>query len=294
MPTLHLLITLLVVVVWGINFLFVKVGLTEIQPLLLCTLRFLLAGLPIVFIKPPAVPFKLVAAYGLVMFALQFGLVFTGMQVGMTAGMASLIMQVQVFFSMFFAMAFLGEKPTAPQVVGALVSFTGIGLVAFHFDSNVSFLGFVLILGAATTWGVGNLITKQIRSKDLVSVVVWGSFVAFFPMLLLALVFEGPSSFVSAYEHVTWHGVTALLYIVVVSTWLGYGLWNWLLTRYPVAEVVPFTLLIPVVGLLSSVWFLGEPFQSWKLVAGLLVIGGLCINILSTRYFMIKVQAEGV
>ncbi len=293
MPITHILLAFLVVVVWGVNFLFVKIGLEEISPLLLCAMRFLMASVPAVFfIKPPSVPFKIIVTYGLVMFALQFSLLFMGMKAGMPAGMASLLMQVQVFFSIFFAVIFLGEQPVGGQIIGALVSFMGIGLVAVHFDNHVSLAGFLLILASAATWGVGNLITKKIKTTNLISVVVWGSFAACAPMFILALIFEGPSSFVTTYQHITWRGFGALLYIVYVSTWVGYGVWNWLISRYPVGVIVPYTLLVPVVGMVSSVFFLGEPFQSWKLIACLLVIGGLGINIISSRYFMVKIQPK--
>lgn len=293
MPISHVMLVLLVVLIWGVNFIFVKLGLDEISPLLLCALRFLLASVPaVLFIKPPKVPFKIIAAYGLVMFALQFSLLFLAMQVGMTPGMASLIMQVQVFFSIFFAVIFLGEQPKGGQIVGALISFIGIGLVALHFDNHVSLGGFLLILAAAATWGIGNLITKKIKTKNLMSVVVWSSFIACLPMFIIAYIFEGPSSFSWTYQHISWKGFGALAYIVYVSTWVGYGIWNWLISHYPVGIIVPFTLLVPVVGMMSSVLYLGEPFQMWKLVAGLFVICGLCINIISSRYFVSKIQPE--
>lgn len=291
MPFSHLLLALLVVFVWGINFIFVKLSLEEFSPLLLCAVRFLLASVPAVFfIKPPAVPFKIIAGYGLIMFALQFALLFIGLRVGMTPGVASLLMQVQVFFSMFFAIIFLGEQPQIGQIIGALIAFIGIGVVALHFDHNVSLMGFLCILAAAASWGIGNLITKKIHSVNLIAVIVWSSFVACLPMFILSLVFEGPESFVTAYEHMTWKGILSVLYIVYISTWVGYGVWNWLISRYPVGMVVPFTLLVPVVGILSSVLILGEPFYLWKLVAGLLVISGLCINLLTTRLFVAKTQ----
>ncbi len=293
MPFSHLLLALLVMVIWGVNFIFVKLGLDEMSPLLLCALRFLLASVPAVFfIKPPEVPFKIIAAYGLIMFALQFALLFIGMRVGMTPGMASLLMQVQVFFSIFFAIIVLGEKPGMGQMIGALVSFSGIALVALHFDAHVSLLGFLFIMAAAATWGIGNLITKKIKSTNFIAVIVWGSFIACLPMFLLSLLFEGQDSFAYTYEHLSWKGCAALLYIVYVSTWIGYGAWNWLISRYPVGVIVPFTLLVPVFGILSSILILGEPFQLWKLVAGLLVISGLCINILSSRWLTEKAIAK--
>jgi O-acetylserine/cysteine efflux transporter len=56
--------------------------------------------------------------------------------------------------------------------------------------------------------------------------------------------------------------------------------------------IVPFTLLVPIVGILSSVVVFDEPFQSWKCAACLLVLGGLCINILSTRYLNLKAAVK--
>jgi O-acetylserine/cysteine efflux transporter len=289
MPLSHLLLAILVVFIWGINFLFVKLGLEEISPLLLCAVRFIMASIPaIFFIKRPAMPFKTVIAYGLIMFALQFSLLFIGMRTGMTPGMASLIMQVQVFFSLFFAAVLLGEIPYSWQILGALVSFMGIGVVAMHFDQHISLLGFTCILAAAAAWGFGNLITKKASNVNMIALVVWGSFVAAAPMLLLSLIFEGPGSIVFTYHHLTWLGVTSVLYIVYASTWIGYGAWNWLLSRYPISVIVPFTLLVPIVGIMSSVLVLGEHLQSWKLLAGLLVISGLCINLLGARFFIKK------
>lgn len=293
MPIRHLLLVLVVIFVWGINFVFVKLGLEEVSPLLLCAARFLLASVPaIFFVKRPAVPLSLIAAYGLFMFGIQFSLVFTGMHVGMTPGMASLIMQVQVFFSMFFAAFALGERPQMTQIVGALVAFCGIGLVALHFDHHISLVGFLCILGAAATWGVGNLLAKKMKASDLIAVVIWSSFIICLPMFLVAWLVEGPERFISSYQNITWKGIGSLCYIVYLSTWVGYGVWNWLLGKYPVNMIVPFTLLIPVVGIVSSVFMFGEPFQLWKLIACLLVIAGLCINLLSARFMRLRVEAE--
>jgi len=281
MPIAHLFLVLLVVIIWGCNFVFIKFGLNEMHPLLLCAARFLLAFFPaIFFMKRPAIPFKIIIYYGLFTFALQFSLLFWGMHVGIAPGLASLLMQVQVFFSIFFAILFLGETPTRWQVLGALVSFVGIGLVAIHLDNHLSLLGFVLIMAAAASWGFGNLITKKITKINMLALVVWGSFVAFFPLLLLSLLLEGTDSIVYSFHHLSGLGIFSVIYIAYGSTWIGYGIWNWLLSQHSVAAVAPFTLLVPIVGILSSAFILGEPLQSWKLIAGLLVMTGLCVNLL--------------
>lgn len=284
MPISHLCLALLIVVIWGLNFIFIKLALNEIQPFLLCALRFLLASVPLVFfVKLPKIPFKMVALYGLVTFALQFGLLFTGMHVGMPPGMTSLLLQVQVFFSMFIAAFLFREFPSPSQVVGAVVSFSGIIVVMMHADHSISLLGFFLIMAAAAAWGAGNLLVKGFQKINMIPVLAFGNLVAFFPMLLLSLIVEGPGSMLSVYQHISWPGILSVCYIVFASTWIGYGVWNWLLSQHPVSAVVPFTLLVPIVGMLSSVLIFHESLQAWKILAAGLVISGLCINLLGAR-----------
>jgi O-acetylserine/cysteine efflux transporter len=284
MSVKHMFLALLVVAIWGCNFIFIKFSVAEISPLFLCALRFFLASIPaIFFIKPPAAPVKLIIFYGLLMFGLQFALLFMGMKAGMTPGLASLLAQVQIFFSILFAAMLFDEFPTLLQVVGAVVSFAGIGLVAMHLDGSVTLLGFILIIAASISWGLGNLITKKLGNVNMIALVVWGSFVACFPLLLSSLIFEGPQNIYHSLSHITWLGMGSVFYIVYLSTWVGYGVWNKLISHYPIATVVPFTLLVPVFGLLSSAIILGEPLQSWKIVAALLVLAGLGINIFGAR-----------
>lgn len=281
----HIILAVIVAAIWGCNFILVKIGVQEMPPLLLCALRFFFASVPAVFfIRRPAAPFKIVALYGLVMFALQFSLIFTSLSVGMTAGMASLIMQTQVFFSIFFAMVFLGERLAGRQILGALVAFAGIFLVAMHLDSNMTLSGFLLVISGAIVWGIGNLITKKIRTVNILALIAWGSLTACLPLLFASFLIEGREKIVYSLQHFSWLTVISLTYIVFASTWVGYGLWNSLLNRYPVTTVVPFTLLIPIFGILSSVLILGESIETWKIIASVLVIMGLCINLLGSRF----------
>ncbi|SRR5579883_440023 len=294
MPIKHIILALIVAVVWGCNFIFVKLGVQEIPPLFLCALRFFLASVPaIFFVKWPSASFKMVASYGVVMFGLQFSFIFTSLSVGMTAGMASLLSQVQIFFSIFFAAIFLGERPTIWQIFGAIVAFTGIILVVMHLgNSSMTLPGFLLVIAAAISWGLGNLITKKMSCSNMIAVVVWGSFISCFPLLLVSCLIEGPEKILFSLHHFSWIAAISLAYIVYISTWVGYGLWNWLINHHPVASVVPFTLLVPIVGIVSSVFIMGEALQTWKLIASALVIAGLCINIVGPRLLKKKIKIK--
>ncbi len=284
MPISHILLAVAVAAIWGFNFIAVKFALIDFNPLFLCAFRFFLASIPAVFfIKRPAAPFKWIILYGLIVFGLQFSFVFLGIKVGMPAGLASILMQTQVFFSLFFAMLFLAEFPKIWQIVGAIVSFSGIGLVGLHLDQSTTLAGFLCILAAASSWGIGNLITKRIGRVNMMSLVVWGSFTAFFPLLITSFAIEGSASIVHSLTHFTWKSMSSVCFIAYISTWMGYGIWNWLISRHPVTVVVPFSLLIPVFGMLCAVIILHEPYQVWKLISGILVVSGLCINLLGPR-----------
>ncbi|MFZ2405995.1 MAG: EamA family transporter [Methylobacter sp.] len=280
----HIALAIMVVAIWGFNFVVIKVGLKEIPPILLCALRFFLAAFPAVFfIKRPAAPLRMVVVFGLVMFSLQFALLFSGMHAGTTAGLASLLLQVQVFFTVLLAVVFLAEKPSVWQIVGALVSFSGIGLVAANIGGEVSAYGLILILAAAVSWGVGSLISKKIGKVDMLALVVWASFVAWPPLLVLSFFLEQGSWNVEVISHISWLTIGAIGYMVYPVTLLGFAAWSWLFSRYPAATVAPFTLLVPIFGFGTSTLVLGEPLLYWKINAAMLVVAGLCINLFGSR-----------
>jgi O-acetylserine/cysteine efflux transporter len=285
MQIFHLLAALSVVAIWGFNFVVIKVGLQEIPPILLCALRFALAAVPAVFfIQRPAAPWHKIVQYGLVQFALQFALLFGGMQLGMSAGLASLALQVHVFVTIGLAVVLLHERPSRFQIIGACMAFAGMGVVALHVGGEVSVMGLVCVLLAAASWGVGNLMSKQIGKVDMLGLVVWGSLTAPVPLLALSLMVEGPDRIVHSLTHLSWLGIASIAYIVYPTTLFGFAVWSWLLSRYPAASVAPLTLLVPVVGMVSSALVLGEPLHNWKLMAAALVIAGLCVNVLGPRW----------
>jgi len=283
MPLPHLILILLVITVWGFNFIAIKLALVELPPILLCALCFFLTSVPaIFFVKRPKVPFIKVLSYGLVMFALQFTLVFMGMFAGVTPGLASLLLQVHVFFSTLLALLFFQEKIHVSQIIGGLLAFLGIGLIGMNLETSSTTLGFTLIVAAAAAWGAGNVISKKMGKVDVLSLVIWGSFIAWPPLLLLSLFTEGTGPFYNL-SHLTLVPAASALYIAYLSTLFCYGVWSWMLHRYPLSTVAPFTLAVPILAMLSSVLVFNEPLQSWKIAAGILVLTGLCVNLLGSR-----------
>ena len=284
MRTRHLALMLLVVTIWGTNFLFAQVALRSVPPLTLTALRFILASLPaIFFIRRPAIPVATLLLYGLANFALQFGLVFSGMKAGVPAGLASLVLQVQVFFTMGLSMWAFGERPLAWRWVGAVVAFAGIGIVGLHARGDVNPVGVGFLLLGALAWSVGNLTVKRAGDVNALALVIWGSAVSAVPLVGLSLLVEGPAAWQGLARAPSLALVGSVAYIVYISTLVGYSLWAKLLRTYSPSVVVPFTLLVPIVALLGSVVVLGEGLPPWKLGAAALVLAGVALNVLGGR-----------
>lgn len=275
-----LLLALVVIIVWGLNFVVIKVGLHDMPPMLLGALRFLLAAFPaVLFIKRPQIPLRWMLAYGLTISLGQFAFLFSAMSVGMPAGLASLVLQSQAFFTLLFAVLFLGERFRLANLFGLLVAAGGLLLIGSQGNGLMTLAGFLLTLCAAAMWALGNIVTRKLGKVNLVGLVVWGSLIPPLPFFALSWLLEGPEVIESALRGFTFDTLLVLVYLAFGATILGYGLWSRLLSRYPASQVAPFSLLVPVVGLTSSALLLDERLSSLQLVGALLVLLGLLLNV---------------
>ena len=279
-----LLLALLVIVVWGMNFVVIKVGLHGMPPMLMGALRFLLAAFPaILFVRRPQVPLRWMLAYGMTISLGQFAFLFYAMYVGMPAGLASLVLQSQAFFTLFFAALFLGERLRGSNLFGLLVAASGLVLIGLQGGQAMTLAGFALTIAAASMWALGNVVTRKLGKVNLVGLVVWGSLIPPLPFLALSLWLEGPELISQSLRTLGLDSMLVLAYLAFGATILGYGLWSRLLSRYPASQVAPFSLLVPVVGISSSALLLGERLGALQMVGAALVMAGLLINVWGGR-----------
>lgn len=270
---------LLVVAIWGSNFVVIRIGLNDLPPVLFTALRFLFAAFPLVlFVSRPGIAWRLVAAYGLFQFAFQFGLLFSGIHFGFSPGLASLVIQLQAFFTIGLAILLLNERPRRLQWAGAAAAFCGMCVVALHLDAKPTIIGFVLIVLGAVCWSVANILTKKMGTVNALSLVAWGSMIAWPPLLLASYVLEGPAAWAAAVERFDFTAAAAVLFQSYPNTILGFGIWSILMRKYATATIAPYTLLVPVTGMLTAALVLDEPLHWWKLCAGFLVLCGLALN----------------
>jgi len=281
LPLRHFLLALAVVAVWGTNFVVIRVALDHLPPLLFATLRFTLVLLPMAFfVKRPKVPWTNLAAYGVLIGAGQFGLLFVAMKGHISPGLASLVVQTQVFFTIGMAMKISGEKVQPFQIAALLLAASGIVLIAAHGGGAATPLGVALVLGAAASWAGGNIVARQAGTVNMLAYVVWASLFSIPPLFLMSLWLEGWDAMVAGVTHadaLTWGAVA---WQAVGNTMFGYAAWGWLLARHPAATVTPMALLVPVFGMGASAILLHESLPGWKLLAAVLVLAGLAVNML--------------
>jgi len=276
----HQLLAFLVAFIWGTNFVFIKYGLEELPPFLFATLRFLLVAIPFVFFLPkPKVSWGLIAAYGVFIGFGQFGLMFFAMQNDISPGLASLAIQMQVFFSILLAIIFFKESVVRIQWLALLISFAGIGIIASNVGGQTTLFGLVLILTAAMSWSFGNMTVKKAGNVNIIAFLAYSSLFAVPILAAMSLYFEGWSLIATSLQSASITSVYVVLWQTIGNTLIGYGLWNFLLSRYSASIVTPWALLVPISGMAASSILLAEPMPLWKLIATFLVLSGLGINI---------------
>jgi O-acetylserine/cysteine efflux transporter len=284
MPLWHVALAVLVVGIWGTNFVVIHVGLTHFGPFTFATLRSLLASLPLLlFVPRPKIALGMLVTYGLAIGVGQTGVMLYALNGHISPGLASLLIQTQAFFTIGLAVLISGERIRAGNLVALLLCTAGVVLIGVNIGGGADFAGILLVLAAAFAWGVGNIVAKRAGAIDMLALVAWSNLVAVPPLLGAALLFEGTGAIqanISQAGAIAW---ATVLWQAVGNALFGYAAWNWLLARHPAAQVAPMGLLVPIFGMSTSAWLLAEPMPPWKLVAAALVLAGLAVNLTTGR-----------
>jgi O-acetylserine/cysteine efflux transporter len=295
----HFVLGLLVMAIWGFNFVVLKVALIGVPPLLLTAIRFTLSCLPVLFLtRPKGMTWKALLIVGLTSFLGQYVFLFVAMGKGMPAGLSSVTLQLQVFVTILFSILLLGERPKLKQYLGGAIALAGLVTIAATVGrgSSIPAIAMVFIVIAACTWAYGNFTVKKAGPDagfGTLAGVCWASIVPPLPALVLSLIFEGPIRIHDAFAQVQPITIAAVVYTVVLSTWLGFIIWGKLLSSYPAGTAAPFALLVPVFGGLSSYFMLGETLTPPRLIGSALIFSGLVIILLPWDRLFSAIRHKG-
>lgn len=280
MPLRDLLLGLSIVVIWALNIIVIKWGVTELPPLLLTTLRFILVAALLVPFHPVArrhLPFLLLlsATFG----TLHFALLFIGLGQA-EAGTGALLVQMGTPFATLLAVLFLGERLSVKRVVGLALSFGGVVVLAGG-PSLPSALPMTLLLLSAFGWAVSQLLIKMGPKIPPLALAGWTALLAVPQVAIGSWWFENGQ--MSAMATAGWFGWGAVFYTAVMSSIVAYGIWYGLLRRHPVSRLAPLSLMVPMGAVVLGIVLLGESLNVHVLIGGVMVIAGVALIVIRFR-----------
>ncbi len=280
MPLRDSLRATLVATIWGANFVVIDEGMRGFPPFLLLSVRFMVVLLPLVFIVPRPAPWATILRIGVFMSLGQFVLLYLALHLGMPAGLASLVVQAQVIASIGISRLVLKEHPSRRQLVGVAIGLIGLAVLVLGRAGGAPLLPLLLVLAACLSWSVGNVLTRRAQIVSGLGLTVWSGIMVPLPALALALLVDGPHAVGHAVSHIDVLTVASTLYTALGSSLFGYGVWNSLLSRYPVGAVVPFALLVPPAGITTAWIVLGQRPGLSEVVGGAILLAGIAVTTL--------------
>jgi O-acetylserine/cysteine efflux transporter len=279
MRPLHIFYALLVPLVWGGNFIAAKFGLAHFPPIFLTALRFIFtAAMLLPFVKRPTREQMISIGKLSVLNSLHFSLPYIAMAMGLSIASTAITTQLGVPFSCLIGALFLNDKLGPWRIGGMAVAFGGMLVVFGAPEIESHELAWLCALGAAFFWGTSNIVIKNVKTAGMMQLLAWASLFTAPQLLLVALLLE-PGSFQSLHN-IPLNAALGLVYTVLGSTIVAYGLWNYLLRNHPVSRVTPYSLLTPIIGSIFGKLFFSENLSVEILIGGAIVIAGVAILVI--------------
>lgn len=276
MKPVDFLMGVTVAVTWGMGLTFAKVGMDQFPPIMLIALRFAVTALALVwFVKPPLGMMRRIFLVSFVIGTVQYSLTFTGLN-GLDVSLAAIIIQMEVPFATLMAVIFLGDRMGRWRIAGMAVAISGVVLIAGQPSEQNDLMPFFLVLGGSITWAYGNILVKKLgNSLGGFQLIAWVAVFTAPQLFLTSLLLEdGQMEALANADIVGWGTV---LYLGLIMTAFGYGLWFHLIAHNPVSHVMPFLLLLPVAAGAGGILLLGESPTSPTLGGAALVLAGVAL-----------------
>lgn len=278
---LDLLIALSVPMIWGLGFVFAKGAIAHFPPILLIALRFTVTALALVwFVRAPVSLFRQIFVIALVSATIQYSMTFTALRY-LDASTAGLVVQLETPLLVLMGWLVLGDRPSLRKLIGIAISFAGVVLMTGDAKLQAAWQWLVLFVLGLVIWSFGQILVRKLGDVGGFTLVAWVSAFAAPQLFLASWVLERDQ--IEAILAADWRIWGTVVYLGLVMTALGYGLWYHLLGRYPVSQVGPFLLLIPVATLAGGVLLLGERASVEVLLGGAVIIAGVGFILVERR-----------
>ncbi|MHB8232185.1 MAG: DMT family transporter [bacterium] len=259
----------------GSAFSVIKMGDIYASPLMFAAIRFILAGLLLVFIVGIArMPhprhlseWLAVAIIGLFQTTGLFAAIFLSLRT-ITAGESSILIFVSPLLVVLFG-TFIGARYRCLQWIGIVIGFIGIAItIGFHPYYRV---GVWIALAGAVSWAIGILLVKRWSFLNIWVLNAYQMLIGGVVLLAISETFGHP--------HVVFNVSFALivLWLAVMSSILQFGIWFYVLQKNDPGKVSSFLFLAPLFGVLSGLILLREPVTLEIIIGGIFIFAGIIL-----------------
>lgn len=258
-----LLLIMSVMAIWGFNFSMIKLGVSELDPLLIAAARFLFATFPVIFfIRRPNVRWRYLVGYGFVFGTGIWGMASCAITFGLSSGMASVLLQTDVLTTVLVGVLLYKEVISPRMATGIIVAVIGLFISIFYTNGNVTWSGVMFIMISAVCWPLAGVIIRQSGTRAAFAFNIWGMLFAPVPLIALSLIVNGWEGIVSTYLHWNQNAWASVLFQAYPTTLFGYWIWNKMVLKYPMSQLAPMTLMVTVFALLSGYLIYGEQLSA--------------------------------
>lgn len=276
MKPVHLAFLLVINVLWGFNFVASKMAVDGLSPLLVTGFRFLIVFVLLIpFLKVVRGQMRKIVSISLLLGVVHFAATFIGLARAEDVSSVAIVAQLGVPFSTLMAIAFLGERVGPWRAGGIVLAFAGAMVLGF--DPKVLRYGEALlwIVLAALLYGVVAVQMRRVEGVPPMTMTAWMGLISFPCHLLLSAAFE--SGQVAALQAASAEALFGVAYSAIAATIIGHAGFYFLVNRYSVTAVVPYTLLAPVFAVISAMLAFGEVLTIRMLAGGLITFAGVAI-----------------
>ena len=269
-----ILIAISVPILLVFGFVIAKPAMEYFPPYLLMGMRFTIPALILVWWFPiPKGLFLDLFKVSFIGNTLQYGLTYNGLNI-IDASSAVLLIQLEVPFGILIAFFLLKEIPSIKNIIGLVIAFFGVFILTGAPNLEGKYFGVLLTLSGAFTWSLGAVMAKPLSKKiGAFALMTW---LAVFsgPMLILisAIVNGNPIQYILIANFNSW---LTVLYLGFFMQPAAYGAWYYVLSKYPVNKVMPVLLLLPITGLITAIFLLGEDPPKQVFLGGTVIVLGV-------------------
>lgn len=278
MKPFHIALALLIAMVWGCNFVAAKAAVGHFPTFMLLSMRVIAVTLLLFpFLRKPTLSIKKAFYVSLTLAVFHFGLSYAALERGLDVTVAAVVDQMRVPFAVILGYFLFRETMDRKGSFGLMVALVGTFIIAGSPNVINNVLAFWMLIGSAAAWAFYNIQVKNLGRVNVFSLIAWVSLLSIPQLLLLSFLFENNQ--IQLLLSAPPQAVISVLYIVIGATIFAHGCWYFLLRTYAINQVVPYTLLVPVFGMMAGVMFLDE-ILTWELGLGsILIIFGVTIVI---------------